>query len=99
MKRFSKIVSVIIEAPCGNRHQRHHLRLQIGRKAGERLRHHVDAEQIAIGPAAPSSRPRRPRVNCTPACTHDWQQTAAIRSTLHADQLDIAIAVIAAAMA
>ena len=45
MKRFSKIVSVIIAAPSATRHQRHELRLHVGREAGIGLGHHVDAVQ------------------------------------------------------
>ena len=38
MKRFSKIVSVIVAAPAGLRHQRHVLRLHVGGEAGVGLR-------------------------------------------------------------
>ena len=38
MKRFSKIVSRMTLVPAAVRHQRHELRLQVGREAGERLR-------------------------------------------------------------
>ena len=49
MKRFSKIVSVIIAAPSADGHQRHELRLQIGGEAGKRLGHHIDAHAARLG--------------------------------------------------
>ena len=56
MKRFSKIVSVIIEAPSATRHQRHELRLHVGGEAGIGLGHHIGAVHAPF-----SRRTRRPR--------------------------------------
>ena len=47
MKRFSKMVSVMTAVPSRGQHERHELRLHVGRKARVRRGRHVDATERA----------------------------------------------------
>ena len=57
MKRFSKIVSVILRLAVGQPEQRHELRLHVGGEARERARDHVGRAAAAPGPGTRTRSP------------------------------------------
>jgi hypothetical protein len=59
MNRFSKIRSPA-RCPLGGAQQRHHLRLQIGGKAGEGFGRHIDGAHAAVLAADLEARSRSP---------------------------------------
>ena len=72
MKRFSKIVSLIVAAPLGLRHQRHVLRLHVGREAGV-------AAACARRPRAPGAARARAGCPAPPRCARRSRGTCRSR--------------------